>query len=106
MGWLYGWNTRKELADRILNDSYATTVKHCFVGNDLWVVHELQDKTRFICLYMLRKSDGEWGYKDITADMGPIKVSCPLSYLDLVKDYRPDGYESEWRERVRRHHAR
>ncbi len=104
MGWLYGWNTRKALADQILNDSYAKTVRHCFVGNDLWVVHELQNKTRFICLYMLRNggSDG-WGYKDITSDMGPTKVNCPLSYLDLIKDHSSIGYTAEWMERVRRH---
>jgi hypothetical protein len=111
MGWLYGWNTRAELADHLINHNGVKTIKHCFKGNNLWAVQEGQkhDGTtvQFIALYLIRgsnnSSDG-WGYKDMGESAGPYYFSCPLAYLDMVPD--PGGYATEWREKVREHHAK
>ena len=40
MGWLFGWNTRKELADHLISGNGVRTLKHCFKGNNLWAVQE------------------------------------------------------------------
>ena len=105
MGWLFGWNTRKELIENLVSGNGVKTLKHCMVGNNMWAVQEY-DRTdgttaRFICLYMMKgrnySRDG-WGYKDVSEDMGPYETSCPASYLDLVPD--PGGYATEWRARV------
>lgn len=105
MGWLFGWNTRKELIENLVSGNGVKTLKHCMVGNNMWAVQEY-DRTdgttaRFICLYMMQgrnySGDG-WGYKGVSEDMGPTETSCPASYLDLVPD--PGGYATEWRARV------
>jgi len=112
MGWLFGWDTRKQLIDHLVNGNGVKTLAHCFKGNDMWAVQEYQREggplIRFICLYMLRgrsdQRDG-WGYKDVSEDMGPYQTSCPLSYLELVKDFPPTGYAIEWRQKVVERHA-
>lgn len=115
MGWLYGWDTRKELIDHLVSGNGVTTHKHCCVGNDMWAVQEgtKSDGTtvKFIELYLLRGMDtyskrtgeyrqnGGWGYKDMGETCGPNAISCPLAYLSAVPDPRV-GYSTEWRERV------
>jgi hypothetical protein len=34
MGWLFGWNTRKDLADHLITGNGVKTIKHCFKGNN------------------------------------------------------------------------
>jgi hypothetical protein len=111
MGWLYGWNTRAELADHLINGNGVKTIKHCFKGNNLWAVQEgtKRDGTPvlFIALYMLRGRNGSsdgWGYKDMDESAGPTATNCPLSYLDMVPV--GPGYAAEWREQVRAAAAR
>lgn len=117
MGWLFGWNTRKELADHLISGNGVRTLKHCFKGNNLWAVQEYTHPetnvtTRFIALYLLRgrnkpsfdyHSDG-WGYKDMDESAGPYYYNCPLAYLDMVPD--PGGYATEWRAKVREYWAK
>jgi hypothetical protein len=111
MGWLYGWDTRKQLVDHLIKGNGVTTLKHCFKGNNLWAVQEgyKSDGTpiRFIGLYLLRGSNGSrdgWGYKDMDESAGPYYFNCPLSYLDMVAC--PGGHATEWREGVRAYHAK
>ena len=112
MGWLFGWNTRKELADHLLYGNGVKTIKHCFKGNNVWAVQEYTypdtdwdgaphpkagQVTRFIGLYLIkggdtynvktgrRNRDG-WGYKDMDESAGPCYYNCPLAYLDMVPD--------------------
>lgn len=79
------------------------TLRHCLVGNVLWAVvdHTHSDgqvKTYLNC-YLIGKSGGEWGYKDIGEACHPAYYSCPLAYLDLA----PVANE-EWRAGVRAYH--
>lgn len=130
MGWLFGWNTRKELADHLLYGNGVKTIKHCFKGNNVWAVQEYTypdtdwdgaphpkagQVTRFIGLYLIkggdtynvktgrRNRDG-WGYKDMDESAGPCYYNCPLAYLDMVPD--PGGYATEWRQKVREYHSK
>lgn len=71
------------------------------------VVHSI----RFIGVYLIKfykpkKDDwqGGWGYKPMDESCGPVEVSCPLKYLDMVPD--PGSYATEWRKNVREWHAR
>lgn len=120
MGWLYGWNSRKELAEHLLRGNGVVTIKNAWKGNNLWAVQEYQNKgdarlTRFVALYLCRgradSRDG-WGYKDIDESMGPSETSCPLSFIEMVEEhekangYEPVGYAAEWRDRVREIHAK
>ena len=123
MGWLFGYDTRKELADHLIRGNGVHTLKHCWVGNNLWTVQEVEQNqellgrtaTRFVCLYLIKgrnySRDG-WGYKGVSEDMGPSETSCPLSYIELVEahekehGYAPVGYAAEWRQRVRERVAR
>lgn len=119
MGWLYGWDTRKELAEHLISGNGIKTLKHCFKGNNLWAVQEVTktDGTpvTFIALYLLRGRDKcnpktgaydshGWGYKDMDESAGPYYYNCPLSYLDMVPD--PGSYATEWRVKVREHYAK
>ena len=120
MGWLFGWDTRKQLADHLISGNGVKTIKHCFKGNNLWAVQEGTTHSglpvRFIALYLIRGSDtysartgkrsrDGWGYKDMDESSGPYYYNCPLSYLDMVPE--PDSqYAKEWRAKVRENHAK
>jgi hypothetical protein len=115
MGWLFGWNTRKELIEHLTNGNGVVTHKHCLVGNNCWAVQEgTQDgkSVLFIVLYLMRGRDvwnkrtgnyqdsgHGWGYKGLDETAGPTEVSCPASYLEMVPDPKI-GYSTEWRKRV------
>lgn len=118
MGWLFGWDTRKQLADHLINDNGVKTIKHCFKGNNIWAVQEYTypidyrdpakagTTVRFIALYLIKGPvfgkghlrDG-WGYKDMDESAGPYYHNCPVSYLDMVPD--PGSHATEWRAKVR-----
>jgi hypothetical protein len=110
MGWIYGWNSRRELIDHLLRDEGSYKVlKHCCVGNNLWIVFEVtNDDTgelkRTAFLYLLDgqgKKDGrQWGYKSIDESMGPYEISFPASWLDLLTPTN-SPYALNWREKVR-----
>ena len=51
-----------------------------------------------VCL--VRKSKGEFIYKDIDEEMGPFESKCPESILDLLTPTE-SNYANEWRERCR-----
>ena len=116
MGWSYSdaWPTRKHLIDYLVADSdYSKTIKHCCVGNNLWMVREhivcSDVSERFIVLCMMQRRasdvyDMQWGYKDIDETAGPNAVNCPLSYIEMCSEPNND-YSREWRERVRQYHA-
>jgi len=110
MGWLYSerWPTRKDLIAHLTEDNeHSKTLKYCCVGNNLWMVKELPDGTRFILLCLMQFhgcSFGYWGYKDIDETSGPYQVNCPLSYIEMCTEPHNDN-SREWRERVRQYHA-
>lgn len=131
MGWLFGWNTRRELiahltrneqdewtskgqTDKILVNRLC--LKHCFKGSPfkgtLWTVWEITrtrpgedqpyETDRYIgCDLLQYYREHRWGYKDLCESMGPCQINCPLSYLDLVP-----VANAEWREKVKRYHVK
>lgn len=112
MGWLFGWQTRKELVEHLLNGNGVKTLRHCSVGNNMWAVQEYANQrdgstVRFVCLYLIkgppfgREDRHGWGYKDVDETMGPCETSCPASYLDLAQPEPTEGYAVEWRKLVR-----
>lgn len=120
MGWTTGYNSRNEVVEQVTkgweNDVSSTQiVRKFFSGNNLWMVFERHSKVaptdieKFIVVALIRcwKTQGggmDWGYKDVSEEMGPCEVSCPLAFLDIVPD--PGGYATAWRARVREFHAR
>jgi hypothetical protein len=87
MGWLFGWRDRKSLIQHLTEpkDNWGKTLAKALVGNNMWVVHELNDGERFIALYLLRGGKNQdWGYKDMAESSGPFEVTCPLKFLDMV----------------------
>ena len=122
MGWIFtGGASRADVIEDVtrthtwrgnLGETHEDrTIAKCIRGQNLWAVLERRVdlgegfvvRDRLIYLYLLRKDDGGWGYKDIAASMGPWEVNCPLSYLELSGDPSND-YEKTWRERVRDYH--
>lgn len=105
MGWLYGWDRRKDLIDHLVGGNGVATVAHCLKGNNLWVVHEHEGK-RWVCLYLIRGRNGHngWGYKELDETMAPYYYNCPLSYIDMCEEL--DSQSSrDWRASVRKWHA-
>lgn len=81
-------------------------IKSSVVGNHHWYVAELPGGLRYIGLDLMQSGYPQhgWGYKDMSASMGPCAVDCPIGFLDLAPD--SGGYETAWREKVRAYHAR
>lgn len=85
-------------------------IKSSVVGNHHWYVAEITEGPnagkRYIGLDLMQSGYPQhgWGYKDLTASMGPCAVDCPIGFLDLAPD--SGGFETAWREKVRAHHAR
>lgn len=117
MGWYYGWYTRSSLIEHLTkttdseNFTFETLAK-CFIGNNMWAVMQRTNKreispdkrvVKFIVLFLIRRGGREeWGYKDVSEDMGPCEVNCPLKYLDMAPEGALDSeYATEWRESVR-----
>lgn len=119
MGWTSGWYSRAELVSHLTNTQRSKpdaegrsagweVLKKTFRGNNLWTVIERTDylndepvkSEKFICLFMIQKFGADdWGYKDVSASMGPTYYNCPISWFDDVPE---DGqYDKEWREACR-----
>lgn len=126
MGWLFGFSTRKALAEHLVSGNGVHTVRHCFKGNNLWAIQTYEkdgQQIPFVALYMLRGCDqidkrtgrydaNAWGYKALDETACPTYSNCPLSYIEYVEAWEkkhgvePVGYAGEWRQRVRAYHAR
>lgn len=120
MGWTFSFFSSR--SDLIHKRSQSVTqsdgsrwvcLRHTTVGNVLWTVWEVtpgppvpprasKPPYRYIGCDLLA-SGGEhsgWGYKDLCESMGPVELSCPLSYLDMVP-----VANAGWREAVQAWHA-
>lgn len=103
MGWLFGWNSRKELVDHLCQGNGVETLKRCFKGNDMWTVQRTPGGVVFACLYRMAGRAGSrdgWGYKDVDETMGPSRTDFPVAWLDLLSPIE-SPYAIEWRQRVR-----
>jgi len=102
--------------DKTGNLVRGKTLAHCYRGGAfagiLWAVKEttvtapdgtVVHHARFIECDMLRYyregNSGSWGYKDMECCMGPVFLSCPISYLEMVPIHAGE-YCGKWRERV------
>lgn len=106
MGWLFGWNTRRQLVEHLTSGNGVKTLKRCFRGNDMWAVQETAEGVVFACLYLLRGNPRvtddpcNWGYKDIDETMGPNRLDFPVAWLDLLSPCVSE-YSVNWRAAVR-----
>jgi hypothetical protein len=111
MGWSFAHGaTRRQVIDEITREQKTAaggvfrTLKKCFRGNTMYALHESgpEGNTRkWIAVYLLQRSGGDWGYKPIEENMGPVQMDCPVSYLDEA-DEPMNQYAREWREAVRK----
>lgn len=74
-------------------------------GNEHYVLVTNKDGSRSIVQFLLAKSEGCWGYKDIPEEAGPCARNCPLRLLEQATAPR-NAYAAQWRQRVRQHAAR
>lgn len=112
MGWLFGWKTRKELVEHLINGNGLKTIKHTSIGTNLWAVQEGkgQDGETIVSavLYLIQgpafgknKDDpNAWGYKDVDETMGPCRIDFPASWLSLLSPIQ-SPYALEWRAAVK-----
>lgn len=87
------------------------TIAKSLRGNHLWTVRQMTTKVdgqpfhsvRYIVLYLLAKHEGQWGYKDISEDMGPFVYDCPLKFLKMANECftANEKYAVKWRKAVR-----
>ena len=118
MGWLFSDQSKSDMIKEVTQGwentetgAKTTCLAKAIRGKSLWTVFQKItpaangsfDAERFIVLFLMEKQDGMWGYKDVSEDMGPCEVDCPLSYLDKVTA-PTNEYSRLWRIKVRTHH--
>lgn len=116
MGWSFSMNRSEDRAALIqrfrrpgglLGTGY-TMLQSSAVGNNFWYLYRCPDGRVTIGLSLMAGGGHQgmgWGHKDISEDMGPSEVNCPISYLSKADPAPLDSYASNWREKVRAHHA-
>ena len=111
MGWLFNpsWQNKADVIAHVTEEYHTfKTLRSCVRGNILWALHWLRrtsgEEIQFITCYLLKKTNGHWGYKDMDETVGPFYYSCPLSYLDAAGD-PSNELSARWRKKVRTYHA-
>ncbi|ATN36828.1 hypothetical protein ACO34A_23920 (plasmid) [Rhizobium sp. ACO-34A] len=117
MGWIFSNWSREALIEELVQpgetetDRYET-VAYAIREDVLWSVIRFTPKepdtskpvceqtTAIIGCTLLGQSSGWWGYKTLEEAAHPYYYSCPLRYLEMAPEK-----SSEWRDRVRAHHA-
>jgi hypothetical protein len=115
MGWLFTYDkrTRAALVEYLRRpERYGENqelLRSSVVGNNHWYLcRDRRDGKVWIGLDKMAGGGHQsmgWGYKDMSEDMGPVEVNCPLSFLNEASPVT-EGWAAEWRERVRAYHAR
>ncbi len=108
MGWLFGYRNTTDIKNDVNAMRGSLTLvdqKVTNYGRHIWSLYETQVGERFINLDLCRKTDGEWGYKDMDESMGPFCYDCPL---DLIRKAGPTKHHTAqtWRDAVESFHAR
>lgn len=108
MGWLFGWDSKKELIEHLERESAFcegyTALKHSTVGNNHWSLVKKSDGKIMIFLELMSGSNNEWGYKSLSEDCGPVAVNCPISFIKAASE-TDSKYANEWRAKVLKEHA-
>lgn len=107
MGWLYSssWKSQKDVEKHILGsiaEGYKCLDTSSRAG-ELYAAIQRPDGEVFILTILIRSSGGEFGYKDIEEDMGPLYYNCPERLLQLST--MQDATSVEWREKCRKKRA-
>lgn len=112
MGWLGQQfsGTKKEYFESMVLDGFdapTKALKYTVKGSTAYAVMDVpQRNQRFILVCLIRKDrDGSMMHKLMDESVGPCYYDCPISYLDLVKDFPPvNEYAQKYREDIRKHH--
>lgn len=112
MGWLFSpdWSTKQKMVEYLSDHSRFSEgyvhLKSSVVGNNHWYLLHVEAENKIIIGLDVIRSGGRdgYGYKSMTASMGPVEVDCPLTFLDKASDPDPKGFEPAWRERVIKYH--
>lgn len=91
MGWFYTHaQSKKEICDYIRSQKEVLDTR--VVDNNLWALINFdrgdEAPSRGIALFLLDRSDGEWGYKSIDEGSGPLYYNCPITLLRKASNYR------------------
>lgn len=112
MGWCFSteWRSKQQLVQYL---SDATRVgeahellKSSVVGNNHWYLAKVRATGEiWIGLDAMQsgREDG-WGYKSMSASVGPVEVNCPISFLKEASEPEPDSWDAQWRKRVVAYH--
>lgn len=96
MGYLFYSNNRAKLVADLTEKAKAKRV----VGSTLFAVfHNAEKGIDFIGVFLLRQSQGQWGYKAMDEDQHPYYYGCPESILKLSTCMEPSAVA--WREKNR-----
>jgi hypothetical protein len=101
MGWTIPYDTYEKhqiIEDCTRGGPNSRCIAKSCSGNELWTVWEDKEGKRFIVLFLLRKYDGRWGYKDMDESMHPYFYNCPQKFLDMTPVVR-----QEWRDEVKKY---
>lgn len=122
MGWtFYADNpqlSRSQMIEREFTQVQSTDNPHAYgfesmhergstVYTIMWRDSPGQSRVYFGMVFLTRRKNGEFGYKDVGEDCGPYAFDAPLSMLDKLDKLAPNprGYAADWRARCRHQHA-
>lgn len=109
MGWSHGFTTHEALvaelmhrnANYVVVDSALTSF-----GRHLWTVVENKSTgDRFVCLDLIEKWDGSWGYKPLSEHERPFYYDCPVRLLALAGEPSSE-LAAKWRKDVAEYRAK
>lgn len=116
MGWTSCsyWASKADAVKEVTSASHwgenFNTLKTSTKGKCFWVLAEYKQGEKqgmkFIALFVIEKSEGEWMYKDMDESCGPCYYNCPLLFIAIAKESNdePGGYAKTWREKVIKFH--
>jgi hypothetical protein len=107
MGWISRRGSKpsdwkKEILSDYDSSDRCKVVDHkatCF-GTHWWVLFETKDKVRFIVLYLFKRFEDGWGYKDMDESMFPYYFDCPVSLLNKAGE-SDNEQTTKWRQVIR-----
>lgn len=110
MGWTFPHGaSRSDVINELTAEQHTDrrtfrTLRKCFRGNTMYALHESEPvegpTVRFLVVYLLQRSQGDWGYKDMDESMEPYYYDCPVSYLDAATEPASE-HARKWRAEVR-----
>jgi len=101
MGWTYSnqWDSQKQVEKAVIDSmnhgGYSVIDKSSRWGELYLAVETPRNNNVSIAVVLIRKSDGEYGYKIMDESMGPYYYNCP----DRILKLSTDSYETsiKWR---------